>query len=403
MPKPVFFILAVFPLFSFAQTPTQQSVKSNIDKLATNFPQEKVYIQFDKPSYAAGETIWFKAYLMTGADISNISANFYCDFADDDGNMLLHFVAPVIQASAKGNFDIPLSYAGKRIHIKAYTKWMLNFDSSFLYNKDIPVIQTKPSTAKNTVPPIRAAVQFFPEGGDCIAEVNNKIAFKATTYTGRPCNVKGTVIDSKGENVAELKCLHDGMGFFYLDPKDGETYTAKWKDEQGTSYQTALPPVKKDGVTLEIKVAKGTRGFLISRSDNAAPNFHQMHVVATMQQQLVYMAPVDLEETTITGGSIPVAQLPSGVLQVTLFDSNWIAVAERITFVNNDDYHFDPEVGFSTLGTNKHGKNTVVISMPDSVEANLSVAVTDAGVGIDSSDDIISHLLLTGDLKGNIY
>jgi len=279
----------------------------------------------------------------------------------------------------------------------------LNFDSSFLYNKDIPVIQSKATATKSTPPQAKTYVQFFPEGGDCIAGVNNKIAFKAVAYNGRPNNIKGAVVNSKGENVADIKCIHDGMGFFYLEPNANETYTAKWKDEQGTSYQTPLPAVKKDGVSLEVKFANGARGFLIKRPENASDNFKELHLVGTMQQQLVYMAGVNLSVTNITGGSIPVSQLPSGILQLTLFDSNWNAVAERIAFINNNDYHFDPEVGFAALGTSKHGKNTLVIDLPDTVESNLSVAVTDAGVGVDSSDDIISHLLLTSDLKGNVY
>jgi hypothetical protein len=47
------------------------------------------------------------------------------------------------------------------------------------------------------------------------------------------------------------------MGFFNLEPQANETYTAKWKDEQGTAYQTTLPSVKNTGVALEIKIAYG--------------------------------------------------------------------------------------------------------------------------------------------------
>src|SRR6266498_363173 len=403
MQKFLWLIIVFMPFLSFSQTPTLQSVKANIEQYGTNFPQEKIYIQFDKPAYAPGETIWYKAYLMAGIDVSTISTNIYFDFADADGNLSMHAVEPAVHSSADGNFDIPSSFNGKSIHIKAYTKWMLNFDSSFLYNKDITVIQTKPVAAKNTTLQVKASVQFFSEGGDCIAGINNKVAFKAITFNGKPCNIKGVVVNSKGESVAELKCVHDGMGFFYLEPQANETYTAKWKDEKGASYQTALPDFKNTGVALEIKVANGARGFLIKRTEDATPNFKQVHVVATMQQQLVYMASVKLDATQITGGSIPVAQLPSGILQITLFDSNWAALAERITFVNNNDYQFDPEVGFAALGTSKRGKNTLVINLPDSIESNLSVSVTDAGIGVDSSDDIISHLLLTGDLRGNVY
>ncbi|HYK47815.1 MAG TPA: hypothetical protein VEV83_21710, partial [Parafilimonas sp.] len=129
----------------------------------------------------------------------------------------------------------------------------------------------------------------------------------------------------------------------------------------------------------------------------------KLYLVATMQQNLVYMAGVDLSQSFVTGGSIPVSELPSGILQVTLFDANWVAIAERITFINHQEYYFQPEVGFSQLGTGKRKQNTLVINVPDSAGANLSVAVTDAGIGTDSSDDIVSHLLLTSELRGNIY
>lgn len=405
----LFICVALLPMVLFAQQPDKATVQNNLETLANSFPQEKVYMQFDKPVYSPGETIWYKAYLMTGIDISIISTNFYVDYTDRDGNVLAHTVIPVENSSAKGSFDIPATYAGTLIHIRAYTKWMLNFDSAFLFEKDITVLQKKSTAAKattsnnGTATTFKPTIQFFPEGGDCIADINCKIAFKAVYPNNVPCKVSGTVVNTKGQVIAEIKTIHDGMGYFYLQPSAGETYTAKWKDDKNNSYQTPLPAIKKNGVSLEIKLAGDKRGFIIKRSIEAPSNFKQLNIVATMQQHAVYMATVNMDASPVVGGSIPVSQLPSGIMQITLFDSNWVAIAERITFVNNDDYHFDPEVGFATLGTNKRGKNVLVINVTDTTDANLSVAVTDEGVGIDSSDNIISRLLLTGDLKGVIH
>src|SRR3954470_10671188 len=127
MQKFLWLIIVFMPFLSYAQTPTQESVKANIEHYGTSFPQEKIYIQFDKPAYAPGETIWFKAYLMSGIDASTISTNIYFDFADANGNVLMHVVEPVVHASASGHFDIPASFRDKSIHVTAYTKWMLNF------------------------------------------------------------------------------------------------------------------------------------------------------------------------------------------------------------------------------------------------------------------------------------
>lgn len=388
----------------FAQAPAQQVVKDNIDNYGNKYPQERVYIQFDKPAYAAGESVWFKAYLMKGLEISTLSRNFYIDFTDDDGNILMHGVYPIQHASAAGNFELSKYYEGKNIHVRAYTKWMLNFDSAFLYNKDIRILPKAVPNAKPAAKPaLTASVQFFAEGGDCIAGIKTKIAFKANYQTGFPAAIKGVVVNSKGIVADSIKTQHDGMGFFYLEAQPGETYTAKYTDEQKTAYQTPIPAAKPAGVAIEIRPAPGKTGFIIKRSDNVPDELKTLHIVGTIQQHLVYMATVKLDASSLIGGAIPTDQLPSGILQVTLFDVNWVPMAERIVFVNNDDYSFEPEVGFAALGTAKRGRNVIVINVPDSIESNLSLAVTDAGIGVDSSDDIVSRFMLTGDLKGKVY
>ena len=42
-------------------------IAGQLDKWLSDHPQEKVYLQLDKPYYAAGDEIWFKAYLVVGA------------------------------------------------------------------------------------------------------------------------------------------------------------------------------------------------------------------------------------------------------------------------------------------------------------------------------------------------
>ncbi|MFT4156165.1 hypothetical protein [Parafilimonas sp.] len=384
-----------------SQSITINSVQNSLETLAANFPQEKIYIQFDKPSYAPGDTIWFKSYIMTGTNPSQISKTVYIDFVNTDGRVLKHCISPVLQAGGSGDYGIPLDFKEEVVYVKAYTKWMLNFDSSFLYRKTLQVIQPKP-TGTRPVPAIKTNLQFLPEGGNIVENIETNIAFKALHFDGTPAPVSGAVFNNSNTKVADIKTVHDGMGSFLLTAKNGETYTARWKDDLGNDYETGLPAAQAAGVVLKVLPQADARPFTIQRSENAPPGLQKLYILATMQQHLVYGASVNLKEVAVTGGSIPVKELPSGVLQVTLFDSNWVAVAERISFINNEDYAFEPEVGFAQLSTEKRKQNTLVIHT-DSISANLSVAVTDAGIGIDSSDDIVSRLLLTGDLKGRVY
>ncbi len=378
-----------------------QRIDSTLAIYANQFPQERVYLQYDKPAYAAGETIWFKAYLMNGILPSEVSKNGYADVYDAEGRLLAHSVFPVVAGSYHGQFDIPDSIATAYVHVRAYTAWMLNFDSAFFYEKNIRLLQKSAKPVAKT--PNVTSVQFFPEGGDAVAGIPAKIVFKATNQTGKPVKIKGFIINNSNAVVDTIKTLHDGMGMIQYTPKAGESYTAKWYDEQNTAHQTALQAAKNNGVTLEITAGDNKKNFMIRRTADVPNSLRQLHIVGTMNQQLVYMANVNLQSSGVIGGSIPTEALPTGILQVTLFDNAWSPLAERICFINNNEALFEPEVGFKALGLGKRGKNTFEINLPDTVIANLSVAVTDKGIGVDSSGNIIAHLLLTGDLKGKVY
>lgn len=57
---PVFFIL-----FSFTEgTGVLEELLKKFNQYHADRPQEKLYLHLDKPFYAAGENIWFKAYLV---------------------------------------------------------------------------------------------------------------------------------------------------------------------------------------------------------------------------------------------------------------------------------------------------------------------------------------------------
>jgi hypothetical protein len=385
-------------LFSFINAHAQ-NIDSTITRYANDFGQERIYLHYDKSTYAPGETIWFKAYMMKAIFPAEDSKTIYVDWTDDKGKLLLHTLSPAVDGTSFGQFEIPADYTGNYIHVKAYTKWMLNFDSVFLYNKDIRILtKATNSPIKNTIIP---EITFFPEGGDAIAGVINKIAFKANDQWGRPIKIKGVITNNKGKTIDSLRVIHDGMGFFYLKPEPGETFSAKWKDEKGTSHVSPLPEIKSTGVSLQVSLLGTKRTFLVSASPQSLGKLTTLHIIGTMYQQEVFKITKELKNGIIQE-IIPTVDLPSGILTITVFDENWNPLAERITYVNNEEYFFYPEMTVQHWGLNKRARNEIEISVPDSLTANLSVSVTDMAIDDDTSDNIISHLLLTGELKGRV-
>ena len=153
-----------------------QNPDSHFSEFAKRFTTEKTHIHYDKATYYPGETIWFKAYLMEGIYPVAQTKTFYIDWIGDNGQVLWHTVSPVIEGSANGQFDIPEDYNGAYVHVKAYTRWMLNYDTGFLYSKDIVILPKNTASKQGTKQVPKTSLQFFPEGGDLVGGVLNRVA-----------------------------------------------------------------------------------------------------------------------------------------------------------------------------------------------------------------------------------
>ncbi|MEO6837740.1 MAG: hypothetical protein ABI261_03410, partial [Ginsengibacter sp.] len=272
-------ISAVFFFFISALYADAQNIDATLAEYSNNYQQERIYLHYDKSTYGQGETVWYKVYLMQAIFPADESKTVYLDWTDDNGKLLLHSLGPVIDGTAFGQFKIPDNYTGQFIHVKAYTKWMLNFDSSFLYNKDLRILPSvnNSSVSKNTIIP---ELNFFAEGGDAIAGVSNKIAFKANDQYGRPLKIKGVIKNNKGNVMATLNIIHDGMGYFSITPVSGDTYSATWQDEKGAEHVTQLPSIKSAGLCMHVIISGNKREFFLSASQGFDAN-SDLHIVGS--------------------------------------------------------------------------------------------------------------------------
>lgn len=367
-------------------------------------PLEKAYVQFDKNYYNPGETIWFKAYLFTGLEPSATSKTFYAELLDEAGNVISQKTAPVGFAGATGSFDLDSAFNKRLIYFRGYTLSMLNSDTGFIYTKALRVLTTKAPPAKTVAAPSVTTLRFLPEGGDWVTGLPATVAFIATNAQGLPVAVSGVINDDKGAAVTAFKSLHDGMGSTTFTPEDGKTYTAAWKDESGKTYTTALPLAKAQGVALKITDEGSNKRFVVRRSEGVPEAAKQLYIVGSMNQHEMFEARINLTAKTSATGVLPVQAASSGILQITLFDAANKPLAERISFVNNHDYEFDGDAFIAQKSTAKRGLNTLEISTNDTLPANLSVAITDADLNASNNmdDNIISRMLLTGELRGKI-
>jgi hypothetical protein len=171
--------------------------------------------------------------------------------------------------------------------------------------------------------------------------LNTRIAFKATNQYGHPVFIKGSITDNTNTFLDSINVRHDGMGSFYLSPLPQQAYQLNWIDENGIAGSTPVPVTKNEGARIDIKTVNGKARFQVDRTATApTDNFKHMTLLVHMNQVALFQVDINASEKTTLTGDVPVTNIPSGLLQFTLFTSDWIPVAERVIFVNKKTHQF---------------------------------------------------------------
>jgi anti-sigma factor RsiW len=195
------------------------------------------------------------------------------------------------------------------------------------------LIRSLPRTASDL------RVEFFPEGGDLIAGVPNRVYFRVRTPQGQPAELEGQVMDSQGRPAATVQTarLADqaaGAGVFRFLPQPGETYTLRGTSPTGMAVTAALPAVADHGVALQVPAAVSREGepirILLHGTEPERPLLVGLFCGGRLVAQ---------QRVTVKPGGTEVQLTPAaglaGVLRVTAFDlrnGQLRPMAERLVY-----------------------------------------------------------------------
>lgn len=409
--KIIFFCLLGITLLSFKadETPIEKLLKQLV-KLTENYPQEKVYLHFDKPYYAIGEDIWFKNYVVTAEknEPSQLSKVLYVDFINQKNKIVSSLKLEVIDGFANGNINLADTLSSGTYRVRAYTNYMRNYNASFFFEKSIEIgsVSDKAATLADKAKRIELSLAFFPEGGHLVSSLRSRIGVKALTSNGLGANLTGYIVNKNNEKVAEFITEHAGMGVFAFTPLAGEKYTATVKLEDGSLKQFDMPQVQDNGYVFAVNQLEEEIKLRIAASAPLIDN-KEIYVVAQSNGKPYASFPIKVDNSNITA-TLKSQTFPTGIVQFTLFDSNLNPAAERLIFVNHND-------ALNISITNNSSENIVKkkssfkLAVSDfnknPIVGNFSVSVIDMDkVPYNENDEttILSNLLLSSDLKGYI-
>jgi hypothetical protein len=247
-------------------------------------------------------------------------------------------------------------------------------------------------------------VGFYPEGGDFISGLTNRVAFKAVSSNGLPVNIEGDVYNESDEKLFSISSLHDGMGMFLITPDVNRKLYMKISKPSGISKKFYLPEAEEKGYLLQ--VSQAGKALQITVVNNYEDPQAAMITISMRGQLLHYM--IDTLGHYYTK-SLSSANLAVGIAEITLFDSKLKPRAERLVFLNQDriknasmvtEYpgYLPRDLTELKIDLNAAGMNMAA--------GSYSLAVVDNELCMSSLIDdgnILSRFLLSSGLRGRIH
>ena len=143
----------------------------------------------------------------------------------------------------------------------------------------VPVDSSQPANSPSAQTQLQTLdLAFYPEGGDLVGGVENRVYLEARTPWGKPADIEGRIVDSLGVRVARYRTEHEGRGRFSFTPRPGETYSLQVDSPAGITRLFPLPVSVDDGVALRARV--DSRGRVKVQLDS--PTARDLEVVADL-------------------------------------------------------------------------------------------------------------------------
>ncbi|MDR0835595.1 MAG: hypothetical protein LBN11_03310, partial [Tannerella sp.] len=502
----------------------------NIYRQLIAFPQEKIYIQIDKPYYVAGETVFYRLFLLDACFHVpfSVSRYVYVELIDQNNSVeIRQKLRPDEKGMYYSSLKLSEHLAQGYYKIRAYTRFMENRGMESFYSKPVYVIaenqehlkmemNVSATDKKHTSAELRFVdartgiaatpediflqlngkkqkashkkgdgifkfelpltdndrernlyvevlnsedsvifkqfdivpytsdsieLSFYPEGGYMVEGQPNTITFKALNKEGAPAKITGAIVDTVGTRVSKLSTRHEGMGTFFLMPKEGEIFFAEYTSGN-KQYRTQLPDFKKNSFSLHA----AWKNDQLMVSVNSEPNavLPKMLLLVHCRGFIIYS---DLWDADRQAMIFEKDILRSGVNHILLLSEDYQPLSERLIFCNKND-HIKPEIkpdkkeyknrehvtmniSLFHTGSSDIEDNTNNIGFEDSitydkngirqiylpeveikgkrirkkskVSRDLAVSVTDDNnIQIDTMTNILTQILLESELKGTI-
>jgi len=367
-----------------------QSIVANLSKKFEQYQsvwtKTKLHLLFNQDKFSPGDTIWFKAYFLN-EDFSFIKGKQLIDFdlTDSNGKSALHFVFMIIDGQGQNQCTIPGSLPAGIYQVNAYSSWMKNFNSKFIFSKEIVIVKDN-----QILPANKSMMSVATEGKHLVRSVPNKISIKSQAAAAIQ------VVDSKNQEVGSATTDVNGLATVVFTPEINTSYFVKRISD---AVKVSLPVVEDDGCVLLVTPSAGISEpvkIIASSPPSSLLRNQELVMIVSSKGKIYHTASFTQRNKDLVELQIPYEKLTEGVSKISILNQAGALLASR-DFFSSTEHSIQPEVQIAKTSFQTREKVTVDISLTDSkgqpIEGEFALNVINKGLFKDAKQNSFSDEL----------
>lgn len=188
-----------------------RSIRKKMKEYNDQVPEDRLYLQFDKPFYEPGDNIWFSAYVRDGVSMkaSEKSDIIHIELLNPKGTIEKKINIIAKAGKAAGDFSLDKEAVGGMYKVRAYTNWMKNEGGDNAFIRELQVQDV-------VLPNLKMKLDFekkaFGAGDEVIAKL------ELNTNENKPLSDHKIkfVANLDGEKIVEQADITDVDGIKYI-------------------------------------------------------------------------------------------------------------------------------------------------------------------------------------------
>ncbi len=367
-------------------------------------PRASLFLHLNKDVFVKGEFLWFKGYLYNRLQAKPFDepVNLYVGIYDKKGNQIKKKLFISKNGLSQGQIKIDSTLKEGTYFLKANTSWMRNFKEDDSFIQQFNVLGQSAKIESKSLD--RAYdIQFLPEGGHWITNVQSVLGIKAINEAGQSIPfLKGVIRNQIGEEVANFSTNQFGLSKVTIEPVKGDLYWAHFVGPNGTTEKVSLPKAKEHGLTLSVKSIDQNKVMILVGTNEITKTKIGTKPFAILLHRDGLLKNLEVK---FNKGEVYVSHIlskkefHSGINIITLIDNLGQPIAERLFF--NFEAITNDSVTTELSHTTKDSLSFKIFTSTKSLPTSLSVSVLPAETKAYQSDfSIKSSLLVKPYLKG---